>query len=145
LNDLPKSEPARILLAEGRLDRGEEPVPITADVLRSLPMSAVRDAAYTYLVRQDDLDRRRLPDPTKATRHDDRYYSAWAGWYVTTTAGGSTRPVVELAERFGIDRDQVRDVLNTARSRGLLTRGVRGRAGGELTDKARAALGRGEG
>jgi hypothetical protein len=145
---LPPSEPAKILLREGRVDRGEEPVPITADVLRSLPMRVVRDVAQTYapgVRKPDELDRRRLPDPTKLPRHDDKYFAAWAGWYIATTASGSDRPVADVAERFGVGRDQLRDVLNTARSRGLLTRGVRGGASGELTDKARAALEREKG
>ena len=112
-------------------------------------MRVVHDVAQTYtpgVRKPDELDRRRLPDPTKMKRHDDRYYAAWAAWYVATGADSISRPVADLAERFpGASRDQVRDVLNTARSRGLLTRGVRGGAGGELTDKARAALEREKG
>jgi hypothetical protein len=81
----------------------------------------------------------RLPDPTKRGARDDTYYATWAAHYVRL-AGVSSAPVAELAEKFGVTRDRVRNVLHLARQRGLLTRGTHGRAGGELTPKGDDAL-----
>ena len=58
-------------------------------------------------------------------------------------ASGSRSPVASVAKQLGetYSADYVRDVLYQARSRGLLTPPkVKGRAGGDLTEKARTVL-----
>jgi hypothetical protein len=142
--DANADEPSKWVVAEGQLEPGERPARITANVLRQAPLGQVHEV----------LDERRggtaravagaIPNPTEMADHDDRYYAAWAAHYVTT-ATSSRRPVADIADRFGVSRDSVRDRLNTARGRGMLTRGSHGRAGGQLTDKALEALGREEG
>lgn len=56
-------------------------------------------------------------------------------------AGGSRRPVADTAKALGEPRiAYIRDLLNVARQRDLLTRPEKGRAGGTLTQKALDAL-----
>jgi hypothetical protein len=123
-------------------DPDVKPAGVTARLLRSVQIGAIHEAVNVHLAGRDEVPGR-LADPTKRTRRDDAYYAAWAAHYVQMTAA-SPAPVVELAEKFGVTRDRVRNVLHLARQRGLLTRGTRGRAGGQLTDKALDALGREE-
>lgn len=72
----------------------------------------------------------------------DRYYAKLAARYVAALEDGSTAPVAAVAEQLGegYSGAYVRDALHRARGRGLLTRPQRGRAGGQLTDKALKAL-----
>jgi hypothetical protein len=137
----PTSAPANSFLSAG--DRGVEPVEVTARLLRSMPIGAIHEAVNAHLAGRGEV-KGRLPDPTKRGARDDAYYAGWAAHYVRL-AGASSAPVSELAEKFGVTRDRVRNVLHLARQRGLLTRGTHGRAGGELTDKALAALEREKG
>lgn len=80
---------------------------------------------------------KRAPRPGRAGR-SDAYYALWAARYVEKT--GSPRPVAELAEEHGLKPAQIRDLVHTARVRKLLTKTGRGRSGGYLTAKGRAAL-----
>jgi hypothetical protein len=80
------------------------------------------------------------------------YYALWAEAYVRLVAAGSRRPIVELAAdpvvplegRLSSADDasvaSVRDIIATARDRGLLTDAPPGRPGGSLTPKARRLL-----
>jgi hypothetical protein len=78
---------------------------------------------------------------TGRRRHRDEEYLAWAAAYVACLADGSTTPIAELARKYGVSRDTVRDRIHVARTRKLLTDVPEGaRIGGELTDKARAML-----
>jgi hypothetical protein len=70
--------------------------------------------------------------------HGIDHYLLWAGRYATTVASGVRHPIAALAAEYGEDRHYVRDTINDARHRhGLLTDPGQGRAGGELTTKAR--------
>lgn len=131
-------EPAKLFLSAG--DPKVEPVEVTARLLRSVPLGAVHEAVNAHLAGRGEVEGR-LSDPTKRGARDDAYYAGWAAHYVRL-AGTSSSPVADLAEKFGVTRDRVRNVVHLARQRGLLTRGTHGRAGGELTDKALEALGR---
>ena len=60
--------------------------------------------------------------------------------YVGAVKRKSSRAVIETAEELGETADRVRDLLNRARKRGLLTGATSGRAGGALSPKALALL-----
>jgi hypothetical protein len=82
----------------------------------------------------------------EAARHpgpkgrDDAFYARIARLYVEETKSGNRRPIATLAGLLNKSPAYVRDVLNTARDRRLLTRAGAGRAGGELTREARRLL-----
>ena len=73
----------------------------------------------------------------------DREYAELAREYVEALESGSRRPTADVARkahRF-TDASHIRDGLHEARKRGLLTRPqTKGKAGGILTDRARALL-----
>lgn len=71
---------------------------------------------------------------------DDVHYAEVAAAYVAAFKAGSDRPVVDVAESLYVAPKTVSNKLFRARERGLLTSPPRGRAGGELTDKAKALL-----
>jgi hypothetical protein len=73
--------------------------------------------------------------------HPNSYYAEIAARYVAIVAKGSRTPIADLAQELFLTSDYVRDLVATARKRGLLTRpSRRGRAGGELTARALEAL-----
>lgn len=129
--------------------------PITATLLRRLKFSeSVREAkqsskewetsgfgggqpAVDHLSKLDAmLDRRR-----GAARLDDLYYATVAVAYVEAFDGGSTSPLVDLADRLLISHATARNHVREARLRGLLSPTVRGKGGGVLTAKALELLG----
>jgi hypothetical protein len=69
----------------------------------------------------------------------DLFYAEFASEYVEI-AKTTPHATAELARRRDYDPRYVRDLLNQARNRGLLTRPPSGRAGGTLTPKAIALL-----
>ena len=83
-----------------------------------------------------------LKEPRRPGRRgrSNEFFAAFAAEYIELIHQGSKRPVQELAERRNLSADYVRDVLNQARNRGLLTRPRNGCAGGQLTGKALALL-----
>ena len=50
------------------------------------------------------------------------------------------RPIADLAARWHVSPESVRSYVHTARQKDLLTPAINGKAGGELTDKAKAIL-----
>jgi hypothetical protein len=69
------------------------------------------------------------------------HYLIWAVRYSRKIEMGVRNPHRELAKEHQVDWTYVRDTVTDARRRyGLLTDGVRGRAGGSLTAKARELL-----
>lgn len=76
--------------------------------------------------------------PGRAGR-GDRDYAVVAEVYVLALAGDT--PVIHaVAEQLEVSPSTARNLVHEARARGLLTTPERGRAGGGLTDKARALL-----
>jgi hypothetical protein len=69
-------------------------------------------------------------------RRPDAYYLIWAERYVEALGRGSTKPNEDVAKRTRRHPTEVRDLVHEARIRGLLTRGERGKASGQLTPKA---------
>jgi hypothetical protein len=136
------------VLDAGRLRPGEQRAAISTNLLRTVPLAVVHEVVQERrggrtrdaTAFPDPIEvAATVPNPTELDRHDDVYFASWAALYVAA-ASSSRRPVVDLADRFDISRDKVRDTLNTARVRGLLTRGAPGRSGGALTDRAYHAL-----
>lgn len=139
---------------------------LTARALRRVHLGRARELAYEQLDKWIDRERRhpgwqRLPttftvDAISAPRRpgrkgrDDRFYATVASAYVGALKRGSRQPVVEAAQALGeatggfYASTYVRDLLHEARRRELLTRPPRGRAGGQLTEKALALLQREE-
>jgi hypothetical protein len=74
--------------------------------------------------------------------HDDLTYAKVAALYARAVALGSRAPVRVVAQELVITIDHAKRLVGVARKRGLLTPGRRGRAGGELTDRARELLAR---
>ncbi len=80
-------------------------------------------------------------------RRPDRPYAVWAQRYVEAQEADPRRPLAWLVDRYGVEAGGteteagIRAKLTQARRRGLLTSAPSGRAGGELTDKARRLLG----
>lgn len=90
--------------------------------------------------------RRTVARPGRRGR-GDAFYAEWAARYVDALENGGepVRHLVhqETAEGRHTTEKSVRGYLYQARRRGLLTAAPKGKAGGELTDKGRAALGGG--
>lgn len=70
----------------------------------------------------------------------DQSYAALAALYVQVIAEGAERPIGAVAGRLGLAQKTVQNHLYKARERGLLTSLGRGKAGGQLTDKAKEML-----
>ncbi len=106
------------------------------------------DAPSAPLLSLAGFRREALAAPRRPGRRgrDDNFYAVIASFYVEAVARRSAQPVKDaattLSEAWGATYTDtyVRDLLNEARRRELLTRPPRGRAGGELTEKARKLL-----
>ncbi len=79
------------------------------------------------------------PRPGRRGR-DDRAYAEIAALYVDEVLSGANGAVKRLAARLHYSPSQIRSVLYAARRRGLLTESPNGKAGGELTEKARRLI-----
>lgn len=71
--------------------------------------------------------------------YSDSFYAEFAAAYLRLVAAGERRPAVILGDQLGLSTRSVQSRLATARRLGLLT-GESGKAGGELTEKARRLL-----
>lgn len=106
----------------------------TGDLIASLRAAARQSGQYLGVA----------PDISVSTRvgrrgRDDRYYAKWAAAYVDALTR-SGRPIEDLRRRHSLSASQVRNLVHACRKRGLLTSSPSGRAGGDLTDSARALL-----
>lgn len=78
--------------------------------------------------------------PGRAGR-SDQYYAGLASAYVNLVEAGSDRPNACLASEYSLNVQTVTSQLAEARRRGLLSKPpTPGCAGGDLTDKGKAAL-----
>jgi hypothetical protein len=110
------------------------------------------DAATTLSRARHTAAAQAVPRRPGRTGRPDSFYLAWAVAYVERLRAGSRRPAAELAmdppvriEGYVSGEDgawvrTVKDILRTARRRGLLGPAPMGMAGGELTPKAHAML-----
>ena len=117
--------------------RSREPVsyrPSEEEVASVVERRALAIAAFRMA---NDFAER--PRPGSAGR-GDTHYAAVAASYVALLDAGDPRPVAALADQLHLSVTTVRNLLYKARERGLLTSAGRGRAGGQLTDKAKEML-----
>lgn len=135
----------------------QAPVPghgLTARLLRQVKVAEHVDGKMTEIL---EAQRGRLPAGRVAERlaehgladapprfrgrgREDTYLASLASQYVQLLDQGSRTPVQALASQLGQDPAEVRDLIHEARSRGLLTAAPKGRAGGQLTERALALL-----
>lgn len=120
---------------------------LTVDVVRGLKMAPLHAALRGWLELPPnagpvlDFDRSELGGSRRPGRagRPDLFYAEWAARYVTAMRETGP-PLPRLAEEHGFNTSTIRGFLNEARRRGLLTQAPLGRAGGELTEKARELL-----
>lgn len=84
-------------------------------------------------------DKKAPPRPGRRGRADE-FYLPFIQAYLAAVTKRSSRPVQDAASRLGYPPSYVRDLLNDARERDLLTRPPPGRAGGRLTPKGEELL-----
>jgi hypothetical protein len=128
-------------------ENGDPNAELTAAIMRRVGMQEVVDQVHWLLkglatqvttARAVMDEYRVLPRPGRGGR-SDRYYAQVAQHYVGHR--DKRAPVQALAKQLAISPTQARDLVHAARQRGLLTGGgVRGRRGGELTEKGRRLL-----
>jgi hypothetical protein len=105
------------------------------DDLRSRP-----DVVLFLPEEWNDQTLQSFPRPGGAGRSDIEYL-LWADRYVKAIETNPTSPIKQMAAESGVySESAIRAYVNKARVRGLLTTAPPGRAGGELTDKARDLL-----
>ncbi len=126
---------------------------VTVRLLRQVPLPDLVVEAHRWFAQEAQRADRRsgrgpswaldlAAEPVRPGRagRSDTYFAVWAARYAEKVAAGSPAPIAELAAEHGLGRGQVRDLIHKARGRGLLPGGLKGRAGGVLTEKARALL-----
>jgi hypothetical protein len=118
---------------------------IAATVVRGVPFDALRTEARVMARLPPTVGLGLRPDQLGPSRvsaqspYDDLFFAQWAARYVNEQQRGH-KPVVVLAEAHCLSPATIRNYLQQARDRGLLTEAPPGRAGGDLTDKARDLL-----
>jgi hypothetical protein len=120
---------------------------VTTEALRAVRLGKIQAELAEIIARSERagvLDQRlarefrKRPSPGQSPR-SDREFAVLAQMYVELL--GTAHPVKELARKLGYSEQTVRNMLNEARKRKVLTRPTkRGVAGGELTSTARQLL-----
>lgn len=134
-------------MREGKPPRDASAPPVTARFLRRVPVGEIQDIARRAILEKGGLvaspetvERwsrafQEVKRPGRAGR-DDRAYAEVASLYVAKLETGPRTALRDLARELNYNDSQVRNMLYTARRRGLLTAALPGRAGGHLTEKA---------
>jgi hypothetical protein len=112
---------------------------VTTTMLRTVKTSDIEELMNTLL---DDIgDPVRMPRPSQVRLGSgDLRLAVWAQRYVGALSEGNAHPIQAVARRYRRDAADIREYVKRARERKLLTQTKRGRAGGDLTDLARALL-----
>jgi hypothetical protein len=121
---------------------GVDSPPLTRRELRDIPLGP--EIIPREVINPEDMQAAgvELPAPFARGQHrPDLFYAQIAQLYVTALERHSRTPVATVARQAASNgapysRDTIRDFLNIARRRGLLTRPRAGQAGGKLTEKA---------
>lgn len=119
------------------------PKMLTAAMVRSAPLDRLYELVRFSVSNSQshnldfDVDLREFARNRRPGRRGrpDVFYARLAAEYVELLSASST-PTKDLAEKHDYSATSMRDYLNQARVRGLLTRSQQGRAGGELTEGA---------
>ena len=125
--------------------------PVTARLLRRLPIREMEQAVRQHLrgvLFSPELGAlvaksvRRAPERPggRARTWSDRAIAEVCADYVSLCEIGEPRPMRRLAEHHYRNEKTIRNVVSKARDGGFLTRAPAGRAGGQLTEKARKVL-----
>lgn len=116
--------------------------PITARLIRKLRLGEIeldlreRLGQSFYLTTYRTAEIERIRDQPRR-RKEDRFYLEIAAAYVGAMEGGGTNhPAQYLAEQFNRPEGTIYRWIHEARRRGLLSKTMRGKAGGDLTAKA---------
>lgn len=155
--------PAELRVVRGRKTPDVPSGGLTTRAVREIPLWGAVDEAHRRLsplvaadmpswiagsgLRRQGFTSDPLRKPGRKGR-PDRYYATIARAYLEAVRRGSRQPVKDVATELSaetggtISPAYVRDQLHVARSRSraLLTRPPKGKAGGELTEKALRAL-----
>ena len=112
---------------------------LTAQTIRSVPMRHLRSIALECVEKYgigplSDAERASVSQRPGRAGRSDSHYALWAALYVEKV--GARAPISELAREHGLRREQVRDLVQQARKRGLVTPG----RNATLTEKARSIL-----
>lgn len=119
---------------------------LSTRVLRAVQFREISNEAWALLADLGDVmpsvdnlakEFRRTPRPGRRGRPDLVYAEAAAIYVASMT---KPAPLQATARALGIPEARARSLLGEARRRGLLTQAPKGRAGGELTEKARRLL-----
>lgn len=128
-------------------DATEAPPPaVTSRLLRDLPLGAIADDLRNRLRAEgfDDVaDYFRMASVERRPgrrRQPDEFYAQVAAAYIRALEAGSRSPARDIAEAESYSVSQVNNWIHEARRRELLTSAPPGRAGGELTVRARELL-----
>ena len=124
-------------------DRRQPPPILTTVMCRKAPIDLLYERVRFFVANHQALSLDLDVDVQEFSRHPrpgrggrpDVFYARLAAQYVEVLTMSSS-PTRDLAERIGFSASSTRDFLHQARLRGLLTKSVRGIAGGELTEKA---------
>lgn len=120
---------------------------IPATLLRRIDLAEAVSHLHTVYGRSSELRQAvdaiadSLAAAARRNMVDDFYLATLSAAYVALVQLGSPSVTEALANMTGKASETVRIHLKRARSAGLLTAGAKGRAGGQLTDKAKAILG----
>lgn len=121
---------------------------LTTDVLRAIRIGDLYARARGWLslgpphgpwFGTDPSEFNEVRHPGRRGR-DDSFYAQVAARYVHLLTSTDHAPAVGLADEMTVSVSSVRGLLHEARRRDLLTHAPPGRAGGQLTDKARRLL-----
>jgi hypothetical protein len=117
------------------------PGPITTATLRKVRLRGMQERAEQFirtLAPPEDeplADALGAPRPGPDPTWTDTRVATVASRYVAVTVG-ERAPLRALANELHVSYATARSVIELARARGLLTKTIRGRAGGSLTKKA---------
>jgi hypothetical protein len=112
---------------------------LTASAVRTIPLRSLRAIALESVEKYgegplSEAERTSLSQRPGRAGRSDAFYAHWAARYAERI--GSKAPIAELARENGLRREQVRDLIQQARERGLLAQG----RSSLLTKKAKSIL-----
>lgn len=106
---------------------------VSAAILRSVKLTEILVETRPFM--KIIAPTKRLRDPSKMSERSGLYYATWASLYVQAVERNPRRVIADLAEAHDMKPAAVRDLIHRCRP-DFLTGGVKGRAGGNLTQLA---------
>lgn len=118
----------------------DAPAAVTARLLRDVPFGDIIEQIRRNVRAQVPTFAPGIEHQPGRRRQPDEFYAAVAAAYVQALEAGSRSPARDIADARSYSRSMVNNWIHEARRRDLLTEAPPGRAGGELTERARALL-----